>query len=540
MWKTLFNRCLIETAPPCQHALHILVLSCLALAQPLFDLLSQYAHFLVAQQVEPIQVLFLVFLLTLLIPGAVLVGEHALGLLFDAKVWLQSAGFAAFAFPLFLLLLKRIKGVSGEWLVGIAVLFTLLGAFVYLRYRHVHLFLTILSPAILIIPTLFLTAPSIKGIGTGWRPEGSALERGQVDVPIAMIVFDELPLPSLLDRSGRIDSVRFPNFSALATDATWFQNARTVSESTTYSIPAILTGNYPRTEHGMVATLSNYPDNLFTWLRNSHDLNIFESSTQLYSGCQETKQAALEGMIPLLQDLSVLYLHLVLPDDFSTWLPDVQHTWTNFLNLRGSVKRRHGDPIRKFEAFLEAFEKPHQPSFNFVHLQSPHLPWIYLPSGKRYLLHNDWRLFLKNEVLVQDETLVTLAFQRYLLQVGLADRFVGQLLQKLKATGHYDLSLIIVVSDHGASFRPGGRRRAATEMNFQDILSVPLIIKAPGQDKGWISDRDVQTIDVIPTIADILGVSVPWPTDGVSALGAVNRNESQSEAPGGGGGSSSC
>ncbi len=87
------------------------------------------------------------------------------------------------------------------------------------EHKPVRLFLTILSPAILIIPTLFVMAPAIYGIVVPGRPGSTALESGKADVPIVMVIFDELPLRSLLDRSGNIDSDRFPNFADLANDA---------------------------------------------------------------------------------------------------------------------------------------------------------------------------------------------------------------------------------------------------------------------------------------------------------------------------------
>ena len=100
-----------KAAQPWQHALHVLVLASLALAQPLFDLLSQYATFLVAHQAGPLEVLLLVFLLTFLIPGAVVAAEYFLDFLIGSKGWLEGASIALFTFPLFLLFLKRIQGV---------------------------------------------------------------------------------------------------------------------------------------------------------------------------------------------------------------------------------------------------------------------------------------------------------------------------------------------------------------------------------------------------------------------------------------------
>ena len=49
-------------------------------------------------------------------------------------------------------------------------------------------------------------------------------------------------------------------------------------------------------------------------------------------------------------------------------------------------------------------------------------------------------------------------------------------------------------------------------------MPIPLFIKVPNQHKGVVSDRNVETIDILPTIADILGIELPWPIDGHSAL----------------------
>jgi hypothetical protein len=45
-----------------------------------------------------------------------------------------------------------------------------------------------------------------------------------------------------------------------------------------------------------------------------------------------------------------------------------------------------------------------------------------------------------------------------------------------------------------------------------------MFVKAPGQERGEVVDDHVRTIDLLPTMADILGVEVPWETDGRSAL----------------------
>jgi hypothetical protein len=57
------------------------------------------------------------------------------------------------------------------------------------------------------------------------------------------------------------------------------------------------------------------------------------------------------------------------------------------------------------------------------------------------------------------------------------------------------------------------------EPTLGEVAWVPLLVKEPGQRQGRISDANVVTVDILPTIADVLDVDIPWEIDGVFALG---------------------
>ena len=89
----------------------------------------------------------------------------------------------------------------------------------------------------------------------------------------------------------------------------------------------------------------------------------------------------------------------------------------------------------------------------------------------------------------------------------------------MKANGSYDQSLIAITADHGFAFEVGVRdRRTATRSNIDEIAPVPLFIKAPGQTRGRTSSAYARTVDVVPTIADVLNFRMPYRTDGRSAF----------------------
>ena len=108
--------------------------------------------------------------------------------------------------------------------------------------------------------------------------------------------------------------------------------------------------------------------------------------------------------------------------------------------------------------------------------------------------------------------------QRHLLQVGFADRLIGKLLDRLEALGIYDAALVIITADHGASFQHGMPRRSLTLGTRADVMQVPLIIKFPDQSTGYISDENVETVDIVPTIASVLSTTPPYDVDGRSLL----------------------
>jgi hypothetical protein len=176
-----------------------------------------------------------------------------------------------------------------------------------------------------------------------------------------------------------------------------------------------------------------------------------------------------------------------------------------------------GRPAR-FEQWVDSIDGSSTPTLYFKHVLLPHVPFQYLPSGRRYRTSpheavpglvgaNSWG----NEWLREQ------AYQRHLLQVGFADRLLGTAIDRLKQTGLYDKALIVVTADNGESFLHDANRHVVSEKNIEDVAPPPLFIKAPDQHAGRIVDRHVRTIDVLPSMAALLHVRLPWRVQGQSA-----------------------
>ena len=108
--------------------------------------------------------------------------------------------------------------------------------------------------------------------------------------------------------------------------------------------------------------------------------------------------------------------------------------------------------------------------------------------------------------------------ERYLLQIGDTDRLLGRLIDRMRASGLYDRALIVVLPTTARASCPATRRARPTPSDLPSIASIPLLIKSPRPAaRASSNESNVHIIDVLPTIADRLGVKLPWPTDGVPA-----------------------
>ncbi len=63
-----------------------------------------------------------------------------------------------------------------------------------------------------------------------------------------------------------------------------------------------------------------------------------------------------------------------------------------------------------------------------------------------------------------------------------------------------------------------------TERNADEVYRVPLFIKAPGQVAGDVVDDTAMTIDVLPSIVDLLDAQVDWQFDGHSLYDGSERH----------------
>ena len=111
------------------------------------------------------------------------------------------------------------------------------------------------------------------------------------------------------------------------------------------------------------------------------------------------------------------------------------------------------------------------------------------------------------------------------------DDTFGKILSRLKRMDSYDNTLLIITSDHGeALFESNHLQGHGDHLRGENVGRIPLIIKLPtefSQDKNFIKKEteDVtSSIDVFPTILEILNLPVPENLDGNSVLSSLENS----------------
>lgn len=511
----------------------LLVLNGFALAQPLLDILSRNPAFFAIRGSSSSEIVLFALFLVFVPPAALLAIELLVGLVSrPAAAVLHLVFVGALVAVVVLHAITNDSSLTGAASLVVAAAAGIGGAILYARTPLARSFLTVLTPAPFIFLALFLSSSGIsKLVFVHTPPVKQGHVKTKAKTPVVLIVFDEFAPVSLMERGERIDGKRYPNFARLARTSTWYRSATTVQWLTEVAVPAIFTGILPPPHKKLLPIYSDHPNNIFTLLGGSYHVHAVESLTHMCpaSICKEVKGQASAQEVKnttgsLANDASVVYLHLVLPRPYSDRIPQISDSWGNFgqAEHETEVRATHSGPLlpcaRNVCRFASTFRNDGKPNLYVLHTLLPHVPYLYLPSTKAYGIEVPVLRGIQQGIWKQTWPALQ-SEQRYLLQTEYTDRALGYMLRRLRRAGIFDKALVIVLADHGVSFRHLQPRRYPTPGNLQDIAFMPLFVKLPHQHRGRIDDGLARTIDVVPTIARYLHVRIPYHVDGRPLIG---------------------
>jgi arylsulfatase A-like enzyme len=117
---------------------------------------------------------------------------------------------------------------------------------------------------------------------------------------------------------------------------------------------------------------------------------------------------------------------------------------------------------------------------------------------------------------------------RYYGNVTLIDRSVGKILAALEDSGQADNTIIVFTSDHGEMV--GDHGILGKTVLYEESVKVPLLIHVPYlSNQQRVIGGNISHIDLVPTLLDLMGESIPEHLQGESRVSVLNGEATLSE-----------
>lgn len=302
------------------------------------------------------------------------------------------------------------------------------------------------------------------------------------------------------------DQETSPVLDALAAAGVRFEMAQSTSALTPMSHASILTGLFPQ-RHGLRVfygptgnTLREQLPTLASWL---HEQGW--STAAFVSAYTASQRYGLDrGIETFNTGLDQSFDEMDL-----THQQQHEHSWHDG---RQTNTQRRGDATT--DAALAWLEQAAEPFLLWVHYFDPHDPSLVPPKE-----------FLDSYGIAPgDSAKARIAI--YDPEIRYMDLQIGRLLDRLRETGQYDSTLIVVLADHGQGLQQHDWMRH--RLLYQEEVRIPLIFRIPGETKGTVVKPLVRNVDVFPTVLDYLDIEPPDGLDG-SSLRQLIRGEAESQ-----------
>ena len=329
--------------------------------------------------------------------------------------------------------------------------------------------------------------------------------------------------------------VRTPNIDRLAASGIRFDRAFCNAPVCTASRQSFITGRYPRTV-GVTRLRTALPDEETTLgemleaagyqtaaigkmhfnsrLRHGFDLRIDRAEHRAW--------LKKRGRTPLPDGIEVL----------PPWKPfrDPARIWVNAMYVPyGAVDAEMVGTFFAREAarFLQA--KHEKPFFAIVSFYEPHSPFRFPVEFRD---RHDPATFEVPRIGPEDDDQIPAVFRdltddekrgiaaAYYTSTEFADKNVGLVMDALEKSGRADDTLVIYTGDHG--YFLGHHGRIEKHSSYEEAIGAPLLLRYPGKiDAGSSSKALVEFIDVVPTVLEYCGVSIPENVQGRSLVGLL-------------------
>ena len=167
------------------------------------------------------------------------------------------------------------------------------------------------------------------------------------------------------------------------------------------------------------------------------------------------------------------------------------------------VRRTYAPEVnRRVFRWLDAVKD--RPFFLFINYIDAHRPYNTRPRPgvtKRAVVQDEGELLDSLYHAVMPGTgdipvdLANKVTDQYDTAIANVDDAVGELIERLRRSGVYENTVVVVTSDHGEFLGEHHLVEHSKDV-YQEVLTAPLIIKAPGQSNGLVDNRIVTSTDI--------------------------------------------
>jgi len=182
-----------------------------------------------------------------------------------------------------------------------------------------------------------------------------------------------------------------------------------------------------------------------------------------------------------------------------------------------SEARSTDQPFFAYVSFTSPHDPrtPPEPYHSWYHPDSVSLPPNFLPAHPFDIGHLDirgehLRARPRTEVMVREELAL------YYGMVSELDAQIGRILDALEENGQSENTLIIVAGDNGLAV--GSHGLLAKQNLYEHSMRVPLILAGPRIPSNERRSQLVYILDIFPTIAELLDLTLPQTVHGESMV----------------------
>jgi arylsulfatase len=205
--------------------------------------------------------------------------------------------------------------------------------------------------------------------------------------------------------------------------------------------------------------------------------------------------------------------------EFACRLP-IEHCKPKFLETRACefLRQHRNEPFTLYVNFLE----PHMPFFGPLDREH-RLDEVFLPTNFLDPLEDNeplrYRLMREHcaQVYGRDEAAFKELTRKYWGLVIQVDHSVGQILKTLDELGLAENTIVVFTSDHGDMM--GSHQLVTKTVMYEESVRVPWLMRIPAMGgRQRIITSPVSHIDLVPTLLELMGASVPARLQGQSLV----------------------